>query len=141
MERAHFIKLVQIHSKSLMTDAFSVNHSRRTHSHSYTGSRRQSHETHMTQIFTTYVQHQMCTTHYNQHFHITLQHTIPYHKHVAHTQNASDTPRLNWVPCTHTGMTHDVDYDTVNAQLQKLRETDGLDVELSYDGMKMPVHL
>ncbi|KAJ4848082.1 hypothetical protein Tsubulata_026722 [Turnera subulata] len=40
-----------------------------------------------------------------------------------------------------TGMMHLMDHDVVNAYLAKLKETEGLDVELSYDGLSIPVRL
>jgi len=39
------------------------------------------------------------------------------------------------------GMGHDVDHNIVNTMLLGLLETDKLDVELSYDGLKVPVNL
>lgn len=40
-----------------------------------------------------------------------------------------------------TGMMHLMDHDKVNEQLAKLMETEGLDVQLSYDGLRVPVSL
>ncbi|XP_077216923.1 metallo-hydrolase/oxidoreductase superfamily protein isoform X2 [Tasmannia lanceolata] len=40
-----------------------------------------------------------------------------------------------------TGMMHLMDHDKVNEDLAKLMETEGLDVQLSYDGLRVPVSL
>lgn len=40
-----------------------------------------------------------------------------------------------------TGMMHLMDHDKVNGDLAKLKETEGLDVQLSYDGLCIPVTL
>ncbi|XP_043720625.1 putative hydrolase C777.06c [Telopea speciosissima] len=40
-----------------------------------------------------------------------------------------------------TGMMHLMDHDKVTEYLDKLRETEGLDVQLSYDGLRIPVSL
>ncbi|KAI4381866.1 hypothetical protein MLD38_007893 [Melastoma candidum] len=40
-----------------------------------------------------------------------------------------------------TGMMHLMDHDEINENLQKLMETEGLDVQLSYDGLRIPVVL
>ncbi len=40
-----------------------------------------------------------------------------------------------------TDMTHDYDHESANAELSRLRETDGLDVQLAYDGLRIPVTL
>ncbi|KAF3783122.1 putative hydrolase [Nymphaea thermarum] len=40
-----------------------------------------------------------------------------------------------------TGMMHLMDHDKVNEDLAKLMETEGLDVQLSYDGLRVPVKL
>ncbi|KAL5999567.1 hypothetical protein ACLOJK_037852 [Asimina triloba] len=40
-----------------------------------------------------------------------------------------------------TGMMHKMDHDEVNNDLAKLMETEGLDVQLSYDGLRIPVVL
>ncbi|KZV58804.1 hypothetical protein F511_18641 [Dorcoceras hygrometricum] len=40
-----------------------------------------------------------------------------------------------------TGMMHLMDHDEVNSNLVKLKETEGLDVQLSYDGLRVPVSL
>lgn len=40
-----------------------------------------------------------------------------------------------------TGMMHLMDHDIVNADLAKLKEKEGLDIELSYDGLRVPVSL
>jgi hypothetical protein len=39
------------------------------------------------------------------------------------------------------GMMHLMDHDNVNEYLAKLMETEGLNVELSYDGLCVPVTL
>jgi len=39
------------------------------------------------------------------------------------------------------GMCHDVEHNTVNAQLSKLQAEEGLNVELSYDGLSIDVNL
>lgn len=39
------------------------------------------------------------------------------------------------------GMMHLMDHDKVNEYLAKLMETEGLDVQLSYDGLRVPVNL
>ncbi|KMZ76010.1 Beta-lactamase domain protein [Zostera marina] len=38
-----------------------------------------------------------------------------------------------------TGMMHLMDHDRENAYLLKLMETDGLDIQLSYDGLRIPI--
>ncbi|KAF6157156.1 hypothetical protein GIB67_041617 [Kingdonia uniflora] len=40
-----------------------------------------------------------------------------------------------------TGMMHLMDHDIVNEELSKLMESEGLDVQLSYDGLSVPVRL
>ncbi|CAN0881685.1 Putative hydrolase C777.06c [Linum grandiflorum] len=40
-----------------------------------------------------------------------------------------------------TGMMHLMDHEKVNEYLMKLRETEGIDVQLSYDGLRVPVIL
>ncbi|KAF2301039.1 hypothetical protein GH714_019494 [Hevea brasiliensis] len=40
-----------------------------------------------------------------------------------------------------TGMMHLMDHEKVNVYLSKLLETEGLDVQLSYDGLRIPVTL
>lgn len=40
-----------------------------------------------------------------------------------------------------TGMMHLMDHEKVNEELSKLMETEGLDVQLSYDGLRVPVTL
>lgn len=39
------------------------------------------------------------------------------------------------------GMMHLMDHDKVNEELSKLMGTEGLDVQLSYDGLRVPVKL
>lgn len=34
-----------------------------------------------------------------------------------------------------------MDHDKVNEDLSKLKETEGLDIQLSYDGLRLPVNL
>lgn len=40
-----------------------------------------------------------------------------------------------------TGMMHLMDHEKVNEELIKLKDTEGLDVELSYDGLRVPITL
>ncbi|XVF74403.1 hypothetical protein PTKIN_Ptkin13bG0107800 [Pterospermum kingtungense] len=40
-----------------------------------------------------------------------------------------------------TGMMHLMDHDKVNEHLKELMETEGLDVQLSYDGLRIPITL
>ncbi|KAH7865108.1 hypothetical protein Vadar_002360 [Vaccinium darrowii] len=40
-----------------------------------------------------------------------------------------------------TGMMHLMDHEKVNAELIKLMDTEGLDVQLSYDGLRVPITL
>uniref|UniRef100_A0A2P2KVS4 Uncharacterized protein MANES_04G140400 n=2 Tax=Rhizophora mucronata TaxID=61149 RepID=A0A2P2KVS4_RHIMU len=40
-----------------------------------------------------------------------------------------------------TGMMHLMDHEKVNEDLMKLMDTEGLDVQLSYDGLRIPVSL
>lgn len=40
-----------------------------------------------------------------------------------------------------TGMMHTMDHHKINTFLAKLLESEGLDVQLSFDGMKLPIHL
>lgn len=39
------------------------------------------------------------------------------------------------------GMMHLMDHEEVNAYLSKLLESEGLDAQLSYDGLRIPVKL
>lgn len=43
--------------------------------------------------------------------------------------------------CFYKGMMHLMDHEKVNEELLKLMETEGLDVQLSYDGLRVPVML
>ena len=43
--------------------------------------------------------------------------------------------------CACEGMMHLMDHEKVNDYLLKLMETEGLDVQLSYDGLRIPVML
>lgn len=38
-------------------------------------------------------------------------------------------------------MMHTMDHDKINEQLAKLLDSEGLDVQLSFDGMQIPVNL
>lgn len=40
-----------------------------------------------------------------------------------------------------TGMMHLMDHDKINEELARLKDTEGLDVQLSYDGLCMPINL
>eukprot|EP00897_Mesotaenium_endlicherianum_P006796 jgi/Mesen1/6144/ME000314S05162 len=40
-----------------------------------------------------------------------------------------------------TGMMHIMDHDKVSADLEELRRSDGLDIRLSYDGLRIPVSM
>ena len=40
-----------------------------------------------------------------------------------------------------SGMMHLMDHEKVNDDLARLMETEGLDVQLSYDGLSIPVRL
>jgi phosphoribosyl 1,2-cyclic phosphodiesterase len=40
-----------------------------------------------------------------------------------------------------TDMTHDYDHESTNAELAKLKESEGIDVQLAYDGQLVPVEL
>lgn len=40
-----------------------------------------------------------------------------------------------------TGMMHTMDHDKINAELAKLLDSEGLDVQLSFDGMQIPIDL
>lgn len=39
------------------------------------------------------------------------------------------------------GMMHLMDHEVVNEDLKKLLETEGIDVQLSYDGLRIPITL
>ena len=39
------------------------------------------------------------------------------------------------------GMMHLMDHEIVNEGLLKLKESEGLDVQLSYDGLRVPIDL
>lgn len=39
------------------------------------------------------------------------------------------------------GMMHLMDHEVVNEDLKKLLETEGIDVQLSYDGLRIPIML
>lgn len=34
-----------------------------------------------------------------------------------------------------------MDHDKINAELEKLLDSEGLDIQLSYDGMQVPINL
>lgn len=36
---------------------------------------------------------------------------------------------------------HTMDHDKINAELEKLLDSEGLDIQLSYDGMQVPINL
>lgn len=36
-------------------------------------------------------------------------------------------------------MMHLMDHEIINEELMKLKDTEGLDIELSYDGLRVPV--
>ncbi|CAD5322982.1 unnamed protein product [Arabidopsis thaliana] len=40
-----------------------------------------------------------------------------------------------------TGMMHLMDHEKVSEELEKLRDTEGLDVQLSYDGLRVPISI
>ena len=40
-----------------------------------------------------------------------------------------------------TGMMHTMDHDKINAKLAKLLDSEGLDIQLSFDGMQIPINL
>ncbi|XP_010674645.2 putative hydrolase C777.06c isoform X1 [Beta vulgaris subsp. vulgaris] len=40
-----------------------------------------------------------------------------------------------------TGMMHHMDHEEVNAYLLKLKDSEGLDVQLSYDGLRVPINI
>lgn len=40
-----------------------------------------------------------------------------------------------------TGMMHLMDHEEINAYLLRLKDTEGLDVQLSYDGLRVPINL
>ena len=40
-----------------------------------------------------------------------------------------------------TGMMHTMDHDTVNKQLAELLTSEGLDVQLGYDGLQIPIDI
>lgn len=40
-----------------------------------------------------------------------------------------------------SGMMHLMDHEKVNSDLARLMETEGLDIQLSYDGLRIPVRL
>jgi len=40
-----------------------------------------------------------------------------------------------------TGMMHTMDHDKINAELEKLLDSEGLDIQLSFDGMQVPINL
>lgn len=40
-----------------------------------------------------------------------------------------------------TGMMHTMDHDSINAQLAGLLSSEGLDIQLSYDGLQIPINL
>lgn len=46
---------------------------------------------------------------------------------------------LNWI--ISAGMMHLMDHEQVNDDLARLMETEGLDIQLSYDGLRIPVRL
>jgi len=39
------------------------------------------------------------------------------------------------------GMMHLMDHEKVSEELEKLRNTEGLDVQLSYDGLRVPISI
>lgn len=36
---------------------------------------------------------------------------------------------------------HTMDHDKINAELEKLLNSEGLDIQLSFDGMQVPINL
>ena len=40
-----------------------------------------------------------------------------------------------------TDATHDIDHETVNIELAKLQESEGLDIQYAYDGMDIEINL
>ncbi|KAF2616358.1 hypothetical protein F2Q70_00009957 [Brassica cretica] len=40
-----------------------------------------------------------------------------------------------------TGMMHLMDHEKVSEELEKLMDTEGLDVKLSYDGLRVPISI
>lgn len=48
---------------------------------------------------------------------------------------------LSCFPNFVTGMMHLMDHEKVSEDLEELRKTEGLDVQLSYDGLRVPVML
>ena len=40
-----------------------------------------------------------------------------------------------------TDATHDIDHETVNLKLAKLRESEGMDIQYAYDGMNIEINL
>jgi len=68
----------------------------------------------------------------------------PDHRHRSHfilEQSLEAVRRIRPARTLLTGMTHNFDHDSANAGLTELRESEGLDVQLAYDGLRVPVEL
>lgn len=65
----------------------------------------------------------------------------PHRSHFTLEQSIEQARRFRARKTFFVDMTHDVDHESTNAQLAKLADTDGLDVQLAYDGLKLDVDL
>uniref|UniRef100_A0A0E0B216 Metallo-beta-lactamase domain-containing protein n=1 Tax=Oryza glumipatula TaxID=40148 RepID=A0A0E0B216_9ORYZ len=74
---------------------------------------------------------------------VLLQHTLDYHGPLRKLGKSNQRKHclLNAQFTMRKGMMHLMDHEKVNNELAKLMETEGLDIQLSYDGLRVPVWL
>ena len=65
----------------------------------------------------------------------------PHRSHMILEQSLEVVRRLRPERTLLTDMTHDYDHDAANRDLAALRQSEGLDVQLAYDGLRIPVTL
>jgi len=68
----------------------------------------------------------------------------PEHRHTSHfilEESLEAVRRIRPRRTLLTDMTHNFDHDPTNARLAELRDAEGLDVQLAYDGQRVPVEL
>ena len=61
--------------------------------------------------------------------------------HLSLEQAVDTARRLRPAKTLLTDMAHDMDHEPVNAELAKLRDTEGLDIQLAYDGLSLEVEV
>lgn len=70
----------------------------------------------------------------------TLHHHKKYVSHLSLEQSLAIVERVRPRKTLLIGMSHDFDHDKDNAELAKLRQSKGLDVQLAHDGLKVDLH-